>query len=75
MPPRANTKSAAADKPAKKTKSTGAKGTKKLSAFNKFIKSELARLKETEPDMTHQERFSKAAVNWKTAKENPKAVA
>ena len=31
-------------------------GRKKLSAFNKFMQSEMARLKESDPDMPHQER-------------------
>ncbi|KAH7886207.1 hypothetical protein F5I97DRAFT_1808768 [Phlebopus sp. FC_14] len=71
MAPKAST-----EKPAKKTKSSaGGGGRKKLSAFNKFMQSEMARLKETEPDMPHQERFKLATANWKTAKENPRAAA
>ncbi|KZP25328.1 hypothetical protein FIBSPDRAFT_855855 [Athelia psychrophila] len=55
------------DKPtAKKTKSGGS--GKKLSAYNKFMKTELARLKESEPDMPHTERFKLAAGNWKSNK-------
>ncbi|PPQ68768.1 hypothetical protein CVT26_001737 [Gymnopilus dilepis] len=62
------------EKPAKKTKSTGSGGAKKkLSAFNKFMQSEMARLKEAEPNMEHKERFKLATTNWKTSKENPKA--
>ncbi|KAF9005335.1 hypothetical protein BDZ89DRAFT_966590, partial [Hymenopellis radicata] len=45
---------------------------KRLTPFNKFMRTEMARLKETEPDITHQERFKKATANWKTAPENPK---
>ncbi|KZP25329.1 hypothetical protein FIBSPDRAFT_705311, partial [Athelia psychrophila] len=45
---------------------------KKLSAYNKFMRTEMARLKEDDPEITHKERFSKATANWKTAKENPK---
>lgn len=30
---------------------------KKLSAYNKFMRTEMARLKESEPDITHKERF------------------
>ncbi|KAF7972205.1 hypothetical protein HWV62_18694 [Athelia sp. TMB] len=60
-------------KPAvKKTKSSGG-NKKKLSAYNKFMRTEMARLKEDDPEITHKERFSKATSNWKTAKENPKA--
>ncbi|KAG2367669.1 hypothetical protein BDR07DRAFT_1271398, partial [Suillus spraguei] len=50
-------------------------GRKKLSAFNKFMQTEMARLKAEEPDMSHQDRFKLATANWKTAKENPKAAA
>ena len=35
-------------------KSTG--GKKKLSAFNRFMKAEMGRLKEKEPNMAHQDR-------------------
>ncbi|EGO31073.1 hypothetical protein SERLADRAFT_444644 [Serpula lacrymans var. lacrymans S7.9] len=73
MAPRTEAKTAS-EKPAKKTKSSGGGGRKKLSAFNKFMQSEMARLKETEPQASHQERFKQATSNWKTAKENPKAV-
>ncbi|KIM79803.1 hypothetical protein PILCRDRAFT_822979 [Piloderma croceum F 1598] len=55
-----------ADKPVKKTKSGG--GGKRLSPYNKFMKTELARLKETEPNMAHMDRFKLAAGNWKNAK-------
>ncbi|KAK7058596.1 hypothetical protein VNI00_002232 [Paramarasmius palmivorus] len=51
-------------------KSPGAK--KKLTKFNKFMKAEMARLKEEEPEMSHQERFKVATANWKNAPENPK---
>ncbi|KAI9570169.1 hypothetical protein HD554DRAFT_385696 [Boletus coccyginus] len=76
MPPRATEGKPAAEKPPKKTKSSaGAGGRKKLSAFNKFMQSEMARLKESDPEMPHQERFKLATANWKKAKENPRAVA
>ncbi|KAG5652574.1 hypothetical protein H0H81_004534 [Sphagnurus paluster] len=73
MAPKVATKGSA-EKPAKKTKS-GAGGKKKLTAFNKFMQSEMARLKEDEPDISHQERFKMATSNWKTAKENPNKAA
>lgn len=41
--------------PAKST--GGAKGKGKISPYNKFMKEELARLKESEPDMRHPERL------------------
>jgi hypothetical protein len=76
MPPRATEGKPAAEKPPKKTKSSaGGGGRKKLSAFNKFMQSEMARLKESDPDMPHQERFKLATSNWKKAKENPRAAA
>jgi len=63
------------EKPAKKTKSTGGAKTKKISPYNKFMKDELARLKEKDPDTKHPERFKIAAQNWAKAKENPKNAA
>ncbi|VDC08005.1 unnamed protein product [Peniophora sp. CBMAI 1063] len=57
-----------AEKSARKTKSPGGP-KKKLSPFNKYMKKELARLKEDKPDLTHKERFTLATQNWKTAKE------
>lgn len=38
------------------------------SAYNRYMKKELARLKKAHPRMTHQARFKKAAKSWKTAK-------
>ncbi|PPQ77034.1 LOW QUALITY PROTEIN: hypothetical protein CVT25_014851 [Psilocybe cyanescens] len=87
MAPRSTNK-AVAEKTAKKVKSTGGGGKKKLSLFNKFMQSEMARLKEEEPDMQHKDRlnitselttplvarFKLATTNWKTSKENPKAA-
>jgi len=32
-------------------------GGKRLSPYNKFMKTELARLKETEPNMAHMDRY------------------
>ncbi|KAJ3983304.1 hypothetical protein F5890DRAFT_208554 [Lentinula detonsa] len=71
MAPRTST-SGASEKPAKKTKSRGGGGgKKKLTAFNKFMQTEMARLKEEEPDITHQERFKVATANWKHSSQNP----
>ncbi|KAJ8084670.1 hypothetical protein PM082_003445 [Marasmius tenuissimus] len=55
----------------KRPRSTGRTGKKKLTPFNKFIKEELHRLKESEPDISHQDRFKLATANWKKAPENP----
>jgi len=38
------------------------------SAYNKYMKKELARLKKAHPRMNHQSRFKKAAKSWKGAK-------
>ena len=38
------------------------------SAYNKYMKKELARLKKAHPRMTHQARFKKAAASWKRSK-------
>ncbi|TFK26797.1 hypothetical protein FA15DRAFT_587650, partial [Coprinopsis marcescibilis] len=56
-------------------KSTGGGGKKKLTAFNLFMKTEMARLKEEEPELTHKERFKLATENWKDSSKNPKNAA
>ena len=38
------------------------------SAYNKYMKKELARLKKAHPRMSHQARFKKAASSWKRRK-------
>jgi hypothetical protein len=38
------------------------------SAYNKYMKKELARLKRAHPRMTHQARFKKAAKSWRGKK-------
>ena len=42
------------------------------SAYNKYMKKELARLKKAHPRMTHQARFKKAAASWKRSKKGGK---
>ncbi|TFK56774.1 hypothetical protein OE88DRAFT_1730227 [Heliocybe sulcata] len=64
-------KKPATEKRPKKKSSGGSK--KKLSAFNKFMQTEMARLKEEEPDMPHQERFKTATSNWSANKNKGKA--
>ncbi|MFF7082135.1 hypothetical protein [Streptomyces lavendulae] len=54
--------------PARAKASTGG-GSKKLTPFNTFMKTELARLAQTDPDLTHQERFKLATNNWKNKKQ------
>ncbi|KAI0049279.1 hypothetical protein FA95DRAFT_1475456, partial [Auriscalpium vulgare] len=51
---------------------SGGGGRKKLTAYNKFMQTEMARLKEDEPDIPHQQRFKLATSNWKSAKEKDK---
>ena len=56
---------------AKKTPPTTRKKTsvkRAPSAYNKYMKKELARLKKAHPRMDHQARFKKAAKSWKSAK-------
>ncbi|KAG8760215.1 hypothetical protein FRC14_003646 [Serendipita sp. 396] len=55
-------------KPAAKRQS----GIKKASSYNVFMKREMARLKESEPNMAHKDRFKLAAQSWHSSKENPK---
>lgn len=44
-------------RPLLSAKSAGGGGAKKkLSAYNKFMRTEMARLKETDPNITHKER-------------------
>ena len=38
------------------------------SAYNRYMKKELARLKKAHPRMSHQARFKKAAKSWKSSK-------
>ena len=62
-----------AKKTAKKAgKATVKKAVKKAkrapSAYNKYMKKELARLNRAHPRMTHQARFKKAAKSWKGKK-------
>lgn len=38
------------------------------SAYNRYMKKELARLKKAHPRMSHQARFKKAAKSWKGKK-------
>lgn len=80
MPPAK--KSAAKKAPAKKTiakkapakKSAGKKEEKKEkvkrapSAYNLFMKSELAKVKKANPKLDHKEAFTTAAGNWSKQK-------
>ncbi|KAJ2651273.1 hypothetical protein IWW40_001764 [Coemansia sp. RSA 1250] len=62
---------------AAKKKSTTSKvtKTKKVSPYNMYIKSELAKVKEKNPGIAHKDAFKLAAQNWATAPQNPKVAA
>jgi len=58
----------------KKKKSGGGGGPKKSNAYNRFMKSELKKLKEEFPDLDHVERIKMGAANWHKKKEEREAV-
>lgn len=47
-------------------------GRKRMGPYNKYMKSELVKVKEEHPTITHQEAFVMVAKRWKDAPENPK---
>ena len=51
--------------PAKKEK-----GTRKSSAYNDFMKEELAKIKLSHPEMSHKERFKLAASRYGASKKS-----
>ncbi|KAG0356872.1 hypothetical protein BGX24_006330, partial [Mortierella sp. AD032] len=51
----------------KSTKKSATGGAKKLSAYNKFMKTELEK-----PALNHKDAFKEVAARWKNAAENPK---
>jgi hypothetical protein len=71
-------KSASKKAPAKAIKKSAGKKEKKEktprapSAYNIFMKSEIAKVKKANPKFEHKEAFAAAAANWGKAKENPK---
>lgn len=46
--------------------------TKKLSAFNEFMKVTLIKIKTENPTIKHTEAFKQSALLWKTSAQNPK---
>jgi len=52
--------------------STSKRPSREPSPYNRFMKDEIARVKETQPKLDHKEAFKVSAANWKTSKENPK---
>jgi hypothetical protein len=49
-------------------KIAASKKSRKLSEYNKFMKTELQKVKKENPKLTHQQAFKKAASNWKRKK-------
>ena len=49
-----------------------AKTPRAPSAYNIFMKTELAKVKKETPTINHKEAFVKAAGNWKNSPQNPK---
>ena len=45
-----------------------------LSPYNLFMKEEMILLKDSHSELTHKERFAKAAKNWKDSDKNPKNI-
>lgn len=72
-------KSVKSNKGGSKTKKTAKKdcvekkkATRKPSAYNKFMSSEIKKLQKSNPTLSHTDRFKKAAAAWKTHPSNPK---
>lgn len=57
--------------PPKSATTTTPKEPRKPSAYNIFMKDEMARVKAVQPTLDHKEIFKIAAGNWKIAKGNP----
>lgn len=49
-------------------------GRNKITPYNKFIKTELPKVKIDNPEISHKEAFKIAAQRWKDSPENPKNV-
>ena len=46
----------------------GTKGTRKPTRYNKYMKQKMKELKESEPELSNNEKFSKIAAMWKEDK-------
>ncbi|CAG8606981.1 11831_t:CDS:2 [Scutellospora calospora] len=57
---------------AKEKSSKKSTGAKKLSPYNKYMKTELPKIKAEDNTLNHKEAFKKAAQRWKDSPENPK---
>ncbi|KAJ2778607.1 hypothetical protein H4R18_004486 [Coemansia javaensis] len=65
----------AAKPKATKAKVAKASTGKKMTPYNKYMKTEIAKVKQENPGLNHKEAFKMVALRWKTAPENPKAIA
>jgi hypothetical protein len=59
---------------AKKTKSVAKKAKRAPSAYNKYMKKQLAILKKKHPRSSHQVLFKKAAKSWKRSAERKRSM-
>ncbi|KAI8646650.1 hypothetical protein BD408DRAFT_410033 [Parasitella parasitica] len=48
------------------------KPAKQMSPYNKFMKTELAKVKAEQTGITHKDAFKQAAQNWSKSPANPK---
>ncbi|KAI8820963.1 uncharacterized protein EV422DRAFT_528567 [Fimicolochytrium jonesii] len=53
---------------------TYAAGKRGASPYNLFMKTELAKVKQENPNIAHKEAFKLAASNWKNSPANPNRV-
>ena len=70
----AKTDKKAPKSPAKAGKGKAAKAEKVKrppSAYNLFMKTELAKVKKANPELDHKAAFTAAAGNWKNSSQNP----
>lgn len=68
----ASSPKSSADKP--KAKRTPAKKKRKPSAYNVYMKKELARLKKKHPRSSHSVLFKKAAKSWKRSADRKRSM-
>jgi hypothetical protein len=52
----------------KKQKKTAAKGTRKATKYNRYMKQQMAELKESHPELSNNEKFAMIAAKWKLDK-------
>lgn len=68
----ASSPKSSADKP--KAKRTPAKAKRKPSAYNVYMKKELARLKKKHPRSSHSVLFKRAAKSWKRSADRKRSM-